>query len=96
MLASMQALDLLIILSHRQMLALCIDKLIEARRIKTTQTDDGLLWCSVDMTRSPEAVFHTLGFITMAWGPPLLKLEEDKTVRYLFNPLNDRVRNSTN
>lgn len=78
------------------MISKCVQDLVHARRIRTTCTDDGLLWCQVDMTQSPDSVLATLGMILLSWGPPILIEKGELQARYLFNPLQGRIRDSTN
>ncbi len=82
--------------SKRQMISKCVADLADARKIRTTGTDDGLLWCAVDMTEPPDSVLATLGMILLSWGPPILIDKGDAEARYLFNPLQGRVRDSLN
>ena len=78
------------------MIAKCIEDLIATSKIKTTRTDDDLLWCAVNMRESPDSVLATLGMILMSWGPPVLVDKRKDEALYLFNPLNSRVRDSVN
>lgn len=82
--------------SRRQMITKCIEDLVGARRIKTTRTDDDLLWCTVDMTEPPDSVLATLGMILMSWGPPVLIDKRHQEARYLFNPLQGRIKDCVN
>ena len=82
--------------SKRQMISKCVEDLAASRRIKTSFTDDGLLWCAVDMTEPPDSVLATLGMILLSWGPPILIDKGDDVARYLFNPLQGRIRDSLN
>ncbi len=82
--------------SKRQMISKCVEDLADARKIKTTCTDDGLLWCAVDMTEPPDSVLATLGMILLSWGPPVLIDKGNDEARYLFNPLLGRIRDSLN
>jgi len=82
--------------SKRQIIAKCIQDLVGACRIKTTRTDDDLLWCTVEVTEPPDSVLATLGMMLMSWGPPLLMDRGDQETRYLFDPLHGRVRDSAN
>ncbi len=82
--------------SKRQMIAKCIEDLAGAHRIRTTRTDDDLLWCAVDMSESPDSVLATLGMMIMKWGAPLLMDRGHQETRYLFDPLHSRVRDSAN
>lgn len=80
--------------SKRQMISKCVEDLAADRKIKTSSTDDGLLWCTVDMTEPPDSVLATLGMILLSWGPPILIDKGPDEARYLFNPLQGRVRDS--
>ena len=82
--------------SKRQLIAKCIEDLAGARRIKTARTDDGLLWCAVDMREPPDSVLQALGIILLSWSPPLLTDKGHQETRYLFDPLHGRVRDAAN
>lgn len=82
--------------SQRQMVSRYVAKLVVSGKISIETTDDQLLWCSVNMTESPDSVLSTLGAITTAWGPPIICIDSQSEARYLFNSLHGRVRDSAN
>ncbi len=82
--------------SRRQMIAKSIECLIASGTIVTSETDDDMLWCVVNMRQPPELVQAAIRLVAMSWGTPIpISLGEHDAI-YLFSMLEGRIRDRIN